>query len=616
MPGVQPMEQLFGLKGERVISEFLCAKKRRRGGQLLYHGRLYVSQNYVCWHARTIVGATKDVVVPFGELVRLHKSRHAMINPAIHMLTRQKRYLFTSFFPFTMRDHAFTIIEAQWALYNAAVVLQRRTRELLVAKGRLPATALLSRKLIFKPIPSTTLVGKSISEELIDLGDDDSSNGQPASAAGTADIGDVLDLDILSDLQAGVQGMHEEPLKHVLKTFELPVSVKQAFALLFSDGSDFTSGVLLPNQVRAAARRRSSAAAQACSRTRAHRTRAHPRGRCGGAGHAPHRRARPARLPRASPAGGVQGECGQVAALDERGGHQPGREQRRRGHERGQAVRRAHARGELRAEDRQPALADQAGARLLGAALRLAALGRVPSRDLLGGEGRALLRRVGHPQQVARPPARWARAGGAGQSACARAAGTPRPLTPRPPSALPPAPAGDLGMESPMCQVTVSIEAKFFKKLLWAAKMESETLAQAAKDYGLLVPKVIAYVQADEVPALPPTARTPSAARSGETELESLRRRLAEAEELLRTGAAVRVPNGWGSGWLKGIGSGKKGGGAAELEFVVRAELDEHKGTWAWHTAAPSAAEGTAPAPSAKLAQVAVRPANLASPSA
>jgi len=108
-----PMEQLFGLPSERVISEFVCAKKRRRGGQLLYHGRLYVSQNYVCWRARTITGATKDVVMHLGDLVHMSKSRHALINPAIRIIGRHKRYLFTSFFPFNMRDHAFTVITGQ-----------------------------------------------------------------------------------------------------------------------------------------------------------------------------------------------------------------------------------------------------------------------------------------------------------------------------------------------------------------------------------------------------------------------------------------------------------------------------------------------------------------------
>mmetsp|Transcript_24850 Transcript_24850/g.64114 ORF Transcript_24850/g.64114 Transcript_24850/m.64114 type:complete len:178 (+) Transcript_24850:1336-1869(+) len=177
-------------------------------------------------------------------------------------------------------------------------------------------------------------------------------------------------------------------------------------------------------------------------------------------------------------------------------------------------------------------------------------------------------------------------------------------------------------MDSPMCQVTVSIEAHFFKKLLWSAKMESETLAQAAKDYDQLVPKVISYVQADDVgsvrsvsmSALPPAVqprRTPSV---GETEVEMLRRRLAECEQLLRTGAAVRVPAGAGGGpqWLKGALSAGKKSSVERVEFIVRAEFDAKDGSWAWQ------ADGTPTvAASAKSAKaVVVWPANLAAPSA
>jgi len=183
-------------------------------------------------------------------------------------------------------------------------------------------------------------------------------------------------------------------------------------------------------------------------------------------------------------------------------------------------------------------------------------------------------------------------------------------------------PLGALGMDSPMCQVTVSIEAHFFKKLLWSAKMESETLAQAAKDYDQLVPKVISYVQADDVgsvrsvsmSALPPAVqprRTPSV---GETEVEMLRRRLAECEQLLRTGAAVRVPAGAGGGpqWLKGALSAGKKSSVERVEFIVRAEFDAKDGSWAWQ------ADGTPTvAASAKSAKaVVVWPANLAAPSA
>lgn len=259
MASRDPMELLFNLKGERVISEFMCAKKRRRGGQLLYHGRLYISQNYLAWRAKTITGATKDVVVHFGDFVHLSRSRHGLVNPAIRLIARHKRYLFASFFPFTMRDHALTILSGQWALYNAAAVLQRAFRKHLVRAGRSKLVRKVPLKLLFKPgrvLDSATGLQRfgSTTESTLDFGGESSSGGaQDASIAGT-DVADMADFDILSDLQNGVQGLNELPFKHIVKTFEIPTSLKGAYCLLLSDSSAFTETVHLVNQVPRRAR--------------------------------------------------------------------------------------------------------------------------------------------------------------------------------------------------------------------------------------------------------------------------------------------------------------------------------------------------------------------------
>jgi hypothetical protein len=252
MASRDPMEQLFGLKGERVISEFMCAKKRRRGGQLLYHGRLYISQNYLAWRAKTITGATKDVVLHFGEFVHLSRSRHGLVNPAIRLIAREKRYLFTSFFPFTMRDHALTILAGQWTLYNAAAVLQRGFRKHLSRSGRAKLVRKVSLRLLFKP---GCVLNSAIGRE-------SSSGGAGASIAGT-DVADMADFEILSDLQNGVQGLNEIPFKHIIKTFEIPTSLKGAYCLLLSDSSTFTEAVHLVNQVPRGADAKRAGAARA-----------------------------------------------------------------------------------------------------------------------------------------------------------------------------------------------------------------------------------------------------------------------------------------------------------------------------------------------------------------
>jgi len=255
-----PMEALFNLPHERVITEFMCAKKRRRGGQLLYHGRLYVSQNYVCWRAKTITGATKDVVLHLGDLVHMGKTRHAMVNPAIRIVARHKRYLFTSFFPFTMRDHACTIIAGQWALYDAAAVIQRTFRAHLARTGRGKKAKKFPFKILFKPGAAMEQANGilrmvSAAESATDFGNDNdsSSGGGGVQSVAEVELAEAADYEILSDLQNGVQGLDDQPYKHIIKTFEVPTTVKALYSLLLADSSPFTESVHLANQVRCCA---------------------------------------------------------------------------------------------------------------------------------------------------------------------------------------------------------------------------------------------------------------------------------------------------------------------------------------------------------------------------
>jgi len=496
------MEQLFGLKQERVISEFICAKKRRRGGQLLYHGRMYVSQNYVCWHARTITGQIKDVVIHLSDMVHLFKSRHAMINPAVNVVTRKKRYLFTSFFPFTMRDHAATIIEAQWSLFNAATIIQRAARARQARMGFKKSAKKVPFKLLFKP--AVDCVGGSVKgpgDELLAMIRDDSSGGPETepSIAGT-DVGDVLDFDILSDVQNSVQGMSEDSFKTHVATFQLPVSVKQAFNLLLADGSSYTQTVHLDNQ---------GADQVVVGRWRPSTNSKEPFLKQEGPGST----------------GNVGGRSRTVTFVQK-------------------------VDNPLSPVKSGRGTWEQRVAWLSSGALCVewySTMKDVPFSDAWGIRLKWVLR-----------------------------------------------PSGDMGIDSPTCQVTVSLECVWFKKIMWAGKIESETVSTSTRDYAKLEQRTLEYLQGKgySSPTAPPLVTLqPSALskmRTGEAEIDMLRRRLAEAEAFLRAGAAVSV-NGVGtSGWL----AGKKTKDPSK--FVIRAVEDPTTGSWSWVTDANAPGGGDA----------------------
>jgi len=142
-------------------------------------------------------------------------------------------------------------------------------------------------------------------------------------------------------------------------------------------------------------------------------------------------------------------------------------------------------------------------------------------------------------------------------------------------------PSGNVGLDSSACQLTASLECVFFKKLMWAGKIESETISTATRDYVRLQAKVIEYLQGEGAVATPlaiaPQPSTLSKMSTGELEVDMLRKRLTECEAFLRTGAAVRV-NGGVPSWL--LGNGKKSKEAGD--FVLRAVQDPVSGAWTW----------------------------------
>lgn len=138
--------------------------------------------------------------------------------------------------------------------------------------------------------------------------------------------------------------------------------------------------------------------------------------------------------------------------------------------------------------------------------------------------------------------------------------------------------------------------------------MESETISTAAKDYALLAGKMVAFIQAAEgggaiaAPPVPHALARPPGLCEGESEVQMLRRRLAEAEEALRQGALVQVGAPAG-GWLGGLL-----GGAGAPAFVLRAALDPQSDTWTWQVGGKGEVEAGG------KARVIVRAAGAAAP--
>jgi hypothetical protein len=72
-----------------------------------------------------------------------------------------------------------------------------------------------------------------------------------------------------------------------------------------------------------------------------------------------------------------------------------------------------------------------------------------------------------------------------------------------------------------------------------------------------------------------------------------LRRRLAECEGLLRTGAAVRVggTNGAQARWLSGMLGSSAKATAVPPDFIVRANVDPCSDSWGWYVAGADGVE-------------------------
>ncbi|KAH8987743.1 hypothetical protein EDB86DRAFT_2087704 [Lactarius hatsudake] len=96
-------------EGDYLIEDYGCAMQR----EILVQGRIYISENHICFHAN-IFGWVTDVIVPIYDIVSLEKKMTAFVIPnAIQITTRTTKYTFASFLA---RDTAYDVIYNIWRL--------------------------------------------------------------------------------------------------------------------------------------------------------------------------------------------------------------------------------------------------------------------------------------------------------------------------------------------------------------------------------------------------------------------------------------------------------------------------------------------------------------------
>ncbi|TFK56894.1 hypothetical protein OE88DRAFT_1650390 [Heliocybe sulcata] len=96
-------------EGDYLIDDYGCALQR----EILIQGRLYISENHVCFHAN-IFGWITDLCIPMYDITSLEKKMTAFVIPnAIQINTRTAKYTFASFLS---RDTTFDVIYNIWRL--------------------------------------------------------------------------------------------------------------------------------------------------------------------------------------------------------------------------------------------------------------------------------------------------------------------------------------------------------------------------------------------------------------------------------------------------------------------------------------------------------------------
>lgn len=90
-----------------IFIDYSCALQK----EILVHGRLYASQNFLCFYAN-IFGWESSVTIKWKDVSAITKEKTALIIPnAILICSKSEKYFFTSF---ASRDKTFLMLFRVW----------------------------------------------------------------------------------------------------------------------------------------------------------------------------------------------------------------------------------------------------------------------------------------------------------------------------------------------------------------------------------------------------------------------------------------------------------------------------------------------------------------------
>lgn len=201
---------------ERLIVDYSCAIQK----DILVHGRLYVTQNYLCFHANIIVWETR-LSIRWKEVTSITKEKTARVIPnAILVCTENEKHFLTSF---TSRDKTYLMLFRVWqnALMDKPINPQELWQWVHTCYG-------------------DQLGLTSDDEDYIDPYDDKTAEGNGGGSISKQSSEDLPNKEQLSDESSMVVVPKDTPPKAVAKKSTVQSQLSTPSELLPTDMSDST----------------------------------------------------------------------------------------------------------------------------------------------------------------------------------------------------------------------------------------------------------------------------------------------------------------------------------------------------------------------------------------